>query len=1193
MNNTTELQKAHEYLDQASIDTLSALPVPLIVYCPINEKGRKIILVSDGFCRLLGYDRETFIEMYIQHRNSFIHPSDIRRLSAWETFAFMNPDKEINGVARLITANGDYKWISGQARRQKGPFGHELYYLSCSDVTDHLSYCNVNNQSVHHMDSLLKKILDTTKSAIFWKDTNRRYLGVNQAVVDHCGLSADKIIGRTNEEIGLTYIDCGKDKESDERILAGEPQIRSHVTICTQGKAKDIIITKTPLTHEGKIIGIVASFDDVTVENSLIRQIQQLNSILDNISVGVCLYHQHDNQFDCVATNSTLRELLNITSDDFYLHDGDDILMQLVYPADKWQIEYCIRKIAEGKQKISCNCRIYPKGSDQYIWMHLSADCVCKENTSFVYITFTDITAEKNAELALQYSQKAYETAADGAGLAIWRYDIVTDTKIFLDNRVSQLVRAKYNLPKVIEKDSEKMYAMVAPDCHAALDKLYADLYRGKSTSCDIRFKNVNSDTPHWERIIYSVVCDDKGMPTIGYGIGMDITQSKLRSIQYKKELEQLHTITQSNIIAKGHYNLSTGKVLEYISSSPHALSTKAGDDYFTFMGNLLYMISLPEDRAKVEKTLDRDYLIKKFIEGERSFTLEYHRQNDYMSPILVEMAISTFTGKNGNIECFITFYDLTSKFMGDIIANKVTDLGYSQMSIVNLMTGTMTYYSRQTGPIESTPEKPLYYELAVKEKIVNMLGEEKTNEIFEFMSLDYITTQLIDREMYDYAFDLPDDEGHLTRKRIQCCYLDNTKTSIFIAQSDITEQYRLESQRLSDLHRAITAAEKANDTKAMFLSGISHDMRTPLNGIVSFTNFALETDDVEKKQDYLMKIQQSSNLLLNLINDTLNLTRIESGKVTVDLENVNFNELLDSITTSIQVAADERNINFIVDVDPALPACFCTDRLKMQEICLNLLSNAVKFTHPKGTILFSFTYLPDTMSENAGRNVPTCRIIVKDNGIGMSQEFLPKLFDAFAQEHSNEIQNPTGTGLGLSIVKRYIEMMGGTVDVESEQGEGTTFTVMMPWEGVEDEKSEVATAAINTLDFSHLSVLLVEDNLLNQEIATMLLEDKGIKVTLATNGREAVDQIALNPPNTFDLILMDIRMPVMTGYEATATIRHMPRDDAKTIPIIAMTADAYQEDIRRCHEVGMQAHVVKPINPMILFSEISRICNI
>lgn len=347
----------------------------------------------------------------------------------------------------------------------------------------------------------------------------------------------------------------------------------------------------------------------------------------------------------------------------------------------------------------------------------------------------------------------------------------------------------------------------------------------------------------------------------------------------------------------------------------------------------------------------------------------------------------------------------------------------------------------------------------------------------------------------------------------------------------------------------------------------------------------------------YLSKIRQSGELLLSLINDTLNLTRIESGKVTINPEWVDTKAMLDTVIAGVSMSANEGQLYLNIHRGPDLPAYVFMDKLKMQEILLNILSNAVKFTKPRGSVNLDISLIPpqqQTPQELAAvQSVhhKWIRLIIWDTGIGMSQEFLPHLFDAFAQEESTEVANPNGTGLGLAIAKKYMDMMGGSIQVRSKLNHGTTFELHLMVEETE-EKASSHNSGGNHCHFGHLRILLAEDNTLNQEIAQMLLSSKGASLDIVSNGQEAVDKFEASKPGTYQLILMDIRMPVMNGYTAAEKIRHSQHPDGADIPIIAMTADAYEDDIKHCMAVGMNSHISKPINPDKLYNEIAKCCN-
>jgi signal transduction histidine kinase/CheY-like chemotaxis protein len=388
-------------------------------------------------------------------------------------------------------------------------------------------------------------------------------------------------------------------------------------------------------------------------------------------------------------------------------------------------------------------------------------------------------------------------------------------------------------------------------------------------------------------------------------------------------------------------------------------------------------------------------------------------------------------------------------------------------------------------------------------------------------------------------------------------------------------------AQKNTDLETAIHEAETANAAKSTFLSSMSHDMRTPLNGIISFTNFALNTKDSIKKQEYLSKVQKSSLVLKNLVNDTLNVSRIESGKATLNLQYASTKEIYENLTVVIAAGAQEKGIAFHTTTNVPEDLYVNIDKMKMQEIFMNLLSNAIKYTPKGGDVWYDVRYEPNT--ETTG----TFTFIIKDNGIGMSEDFQKKMFESFTQEKPNT-KTAEGTGLGLYIAKRYVDLMNGTITVKSASGKGSVFTVIIQSEV--KHVTQVEKEVNHNYDFTGVHILLAEDNIFNQEIAKTLLNEKGALVDVAENGQEAVDRFCASAPGWYKAVFMDIHMPVLNGFEATQIIRAMERSDAAKIPIIAMTADAYDQDVKNCLDHGMNAHVAKPIDTEQLYSQLDQL---
>ncbi len=401
------------------------------------------------------------------------------------------------------------------------------------------------------------------------------------------------------------------------------------------------------------------------------------------------------------------------------------------------------------------------------------------------------------------------------------------------------------------------------------------------------------------------------------------------------------------------------------------------------------------------------------------------------------------------------------------------------------------------------------------------------------------------------------------------CSDIQGAKKYI-LDMSDRTNDKKI-NQELED---AVHIAQNASLAKTSFLNNMSHDIRTPMNAIIGFTGIALKQDTNPEVRNCLEKISKSSEHLLTLINDVLDISRIESGKIKFNPVPTDITEVVDMVLSIVHGFLSNRNITFEPKIATPETPYILADSVRIREVLVNILGNAVKFTDDGGSITFETDYLkgddPDHM---------TVRYRIADTGVGMTEEFLEHIFDEFSQEDNGARTNYKGTGLGMAISKRYVELMGGTILVESEKGVGSVFTVELPLEITEASKVLEKNLPVSNADLNGVKILLAEDNDLNAEIATIQLEELGIQVTRAADGDEIVKIFAKNPPDTFDMIFMDIMMPKMNGYEATAAIRGMrDRPDARMIPIIAMTANAFVEDVQTSLDAGMNGHLAKPI---------------
>ena len=390
-----------------------------------------------------------------------------------------------------------------------------------------------------------------------------------------------------------------------------------------------------------------------------------------------------------------------------------------------------------------------------------------------------------------------------------------------------------------------------------------------------------------------------------------------------------------------------------------------------------------------------------------------------------------------------------------------------------------------------------------------------------------------------------------------------------------------------AELLIAAKKAEAANEAKTEFLQRMSHDIRTPINGIRGLANMADHyADDMEKQTEYRTKVKEASNLLLELVNDVLDMSKLESGEIVLEEIPFNLSSISREVFVVIEQMAAEQNIRVVWEKKEITHHDFIGSPGYVKRVMMNILSNAVKYNRENGQIYISCVEIPSEQPE-----MTTMEFVCRDTGIGMAEEFQKHIFEPFAQEHTGSRGKFAGTGLGMAISRKLVEEMGGTITFESEKGVGTTFVIRIPFKiDLDADKREEQKDVSDGKSIKGLHILLAEDNELNMEIAEFLLQNEGAEVTKAWNGQEIVELFRKSEAGEFDVILMDIMMPIINGYEAAKRIRSLDREDAKKIPIIAMTANAFTEDRIRAKEAGMDEHVAKPVDVELLIKVIHKL---
>lgn len=522
----------------------------------------------------------------------------------------------------------------------------------------------------------------------------------------------------------------------------------------------------------------------------------------------------------------------------------------------------------------------------------------------------------------------------------------------------------------------------------------------------------------------------------------------------------------------------------------------------------------------------------------------------------------------------------------------------YSSISLVNLKTEEIEIV-KSSGNMKPDQKGDMLSKAHQEELIRQVIAEPFQESYWKFVDISTVAKRLEERETLSFTARTV-DERWMTMIIVPQGYdKDGKLCTVLVANRDVTEEKEREIAQDKNLRNALAAAEHANRAKTVFLNNMSHDIRTPMNAVIGFT--ALATTHIDNKElvlDYLKKIHISGQHLLSLINDVLDMSRIENGSVRIEYTVVHLPDILHDLKTIIQESVHSKQQELYIDTQDVLHEDIITDKLRLTQVLLNISSNAVKFTPVGGTVKIRVSEKPCRRD-----GYTTVVFSVKDNGIGMSPEFREQVFDSFTREHTVTENGIGGTGLGMAITKNIVDMLGGTIQVESEVGKGTEFTVMLECEisgtTVKGESAPEQRELLKNEKQKHRAeiqrhyegkkVLLVEDNELNREIATAIMEEIGLDVDCVEDGTDAVNIMSSAEGRKYDLIFMDIQMPKMDGYTATREIRTLNDPKCANIPIIAMTANAFEEDRKKAIKAGMNAHIAKPISADIILENLER----
>lgn len=1089
---------------------------------------------------------------------------------------------------RMYHRSGDTVWVRIQAK----VIGYEDGYPLL-----HCVYHNITARKKAELELLKARQENDRLLAEYSDSVNNSPGGLVTIEITGAGMPYPIFVSQgflnitrmTREQFYQVYVDSAFDglhPDDVQRVIAayrklqkpGDQMDDTFRLVCGDGTYVWVQARATLTEREGRriiYIGYLDATDRIEAQKKQYLQQQALEQAIDHSNL---MFWEYDCSSHTAYSGQKVQSLFGLGKivDNF---PETWLRMGYIHEEDQKTYRKAFADIDNGSLQEEFSARAKIPGSDRWIWMNFRCNVICDDTGRAIR---TICTAE-NIDRYKELEQTFFEVMRQN-GVTSWKYDMERQAVLEGNKVVSAYGLHAHQIQEGLI-EGKLFHPEDAPKARLLLQHIREG---EREVSGIFRVFDKKAGEYSWIRLSYTVLVDADGIRRTALGSAMDIS----REIQHRQKFEEMLLLHKNkknlDTLLTGYCSLKENIIKGLNDFSGQDFGQRYGsvrDEFFTRFADAIVD---EKERSQFLDTYLAKPLLADFAKGISNHNnIYYCKFRDEDEGLYVQVNVDTMLAPDKNdVIGFLTVSDMSQQVIAEKIINRVVEQEFDFIALIDIASGNIDRIIDRMGEYDH-PARGENYDMRVGNGLLTYVVEEEREACSNTNTIQGILKGLGEAgNDYQTAYSIVNPKtGKRERKLWTFSYFDDTKKKVILTRTDMTATYLKEQEQQRNLSEALEFAKAANKAKSDFLAAMSHDIRTPMNAIIGMTELALsDLSDREQIHESFTTIKSSSAHLISIINDILDISRIESGKAEMLQEQFSSREEHQKIVKRIAPLAEAKGLVFTHSLDIRHDCCI-GDVARLNRVVDNLLSNAIKFTPEGGRVDYSFAELPCCRPDHI-----LCRITVTDTGIGMDEHTRACLFEPFFRHLDSAAGNVEGTGLGMSIVKSTVELSGGSIEVESEPGRGSKFIVKIPVRLADEQevpKKEPPKPEIQNL--SGITILLVEDHPINQKVAKKMLEKAGARVVVAENGKIGWEVFTESSENEYDVILMDIQMPVMDGYEAAKAIRESRHPQAKTIPIIAMTANAFVQDVKKSLDISMDAHLSKPIEPQKLFETLFR----